>query len=73
MNYIDNITQPKDVAMNYVLFALAIMCLIGIGVFTMAGIGYAEGEWGLHPAIVSFAVAVLSIVGYKACSMVCED
>jgi hypothetical protein len=58
--------------MNYALFSLAIACLIGMGVLTMMACAYADGDSGLHPAIVSVCVAVLAILGFKACSLVCE-
>lgn len=63
----------SDTIMNYVLFMTAIVCLIAIGILTMMGVSYAEEGHGLHPIIVSVGVSLLSILGYKACAMVCED
>lgn len=73
MNYIDNIQVPRNALMNYALFALAFVCLLGMGVLTMLAVAYADGEQGLHPYIVSVGVAVLAVIGFKACGMVCED
>lgn len=58
--------------MNYLLFATAIAALFGIGLLTMMGVSYHVEGQGLHPALVSVGIVVLSVAGFKACSMVCD-
>ena len=73
MNHVYMLDEPRSAILNYALFTLAVVCLLAIGVLTMAGVSYAEEGHGLHPYIVTVGVSLLSVVGYKACSMLCDD